>query len=228
MIQHFFKIAFRNILKYRTQSIISIIGLAVGFTCFALANLWIHYDTTYDAYHEGADRMYILCKENIFGTSGYSTYMPYPASTVLKNDFPEVEAACAYTRWTKATDIKVDGQPAVEVHEMQADSCFMNMFGISILSGNMDFMYSDDKIALTEDVAMRLFGTTDVLGKEVKNYNDDPKTVCALLSDLHHSNLSFGSWGQGKYFRSWQDEWGNGGFEIIIKLHEGTDVSRRN
>ena len=225
MIQHFFKIAFRNILKYRTQSIISIIGLAVGFTCFALANLWIHYDTTYDAYHEGADRMYILCKENIFGTSGYSTYMPYPASTVLKNDFPEVEAACAYTRWTKATDIKVDGQPAVEVHEMQADSCFMNMFGISILSGNMDFMYSDDKIALTEDVAMRLFGTTDVLGKEVKNYNDDPKTVCALLSDLHHSNLSFGSWGQGKYFRSWQDEWGNGGFEIIIKLHEGTDVA---
>lgn len=163
-----FKIAFRNILKYRTQSIISIIGLAVGFTCFALANLWIHYDTTYDAYHEGADRMYILCKENIFGTSGYSTYMPYPASTVLKNDFSEVEAACAYTRWTKATDIKVDGQPAVEVHEMQADSCFMNMFGISILSGNMDFMYSDDKIALTEDVAMRLFGTTDVLGKEVK------------------------------------------------------------
>ena len=225
MIQHFFKIAFRNILKYRTQSIISIIGLAVGFTCFALANLWIHYDTTYDAYHEGADRMYILCKENIFGTSGYSTYMPYPASTVLKNDFSEVEAACAYTRWTKATDIKVDGQPAVEVHEMQADSCFMNMFGISILSGNMDFMYSDDKIALTEDVAMRLFGTTDVLGKEVKNYNDDPKTVCAILSDLHHSNLSFGSWGQGKYFRSWQDEWGNGGFEIIIKLYEGTDVA---
>ena len=47
MIQHFFKIAFRNILKYRTQSIISIIGLAVGFTCFALANLWIHYEDVY-------------------------------------------------------------------------------------------------------------------------------------------------------------------------------------
>ena len=39
MIQHYFKIAFRNILKYKTQSIISILGLAVGFTCFALANL---------------------------------------------------------------------------------------------------------------------------------------------------------------------------------------------
>ena len=55
MIQHYFKIAFRNILKYKTQSIISILGLAVGFTCFALANLWIHYEMTYDAYHEGPD-----------------------------------------------------------------------------------------------------------------------------------------------------------------------------
>ena len=39
MIYHYFKIAFRNLLKYKTQSIISIIGLAIGFTCFALANL---------------------------------------------------------------------------------------------------------------------------------------------------------------------------------------------
>ena len=76
MIQHYFKIAFRNILKYKTQSIISILGLAVGFTCFALANLWIHYEMTYDAYHEGADRMYILCKESVFGVNGYSTSMP--------------------------------------------------------------------------------------------------------------------------------------------------------
>lgn len=33
MIFHYFKIAFRNILKYKTQSVISMIGLAVGFTC---------------------------------------------------------------------------------------------------------------------------------------------------------------------------------------------------
>ena len=30
MILHYFKIAFRNLCKYKTQNIISIIGLAVG------------------------------------------------------------------------------------------------------------------------------------------------------------------------------------------------------
>ena len=222
MIQHYFKIAFRNILKYKTQSIISILGLAVGFTCFALANLWIHYEMTYDAYHEGADRMYSLCKESVFGVNGYSTSMPYPASTLLKNDFPEVEAACAYTRWGQETDVKADGR-VVRTCEMQADSCFMNMFNISVLSGSMDFMYSDEKIALTEDVAMRLFGSVDVLGKEVKNYNDDTRTVCAILANLNHSNMTFGCWGQGEYFRKWQNDWYNGSFEIIIKLRKGTN-----
>ena len=222
MIQHYFKIAFRNILKYKTQSIISILGLAVGFTCFALANLWIHYEMTYDAYHEGADRMYILCKESVFGVNGYSTSMPYPASTLLKNDFPEVEATCAYTRWGQETDVKADGR-VVRTCEMQADSCFMNMFNISVLSGSMDFMYSDEKIALTEDVAMRLFGSVDVLGKEVKNYNDDTRTVCAILANLNHSNVTSGCWGQGEYFRKWQNDWYNGSFEIIIKLRKGTD-----
>ena len=36
MIRHYLKIAFRNLIKYKTQTIISIIGLSVGFTCFAV------------------------------------------------------------------------------------------------------------------------------------------------------------------------------------------------
>jgi len=39
MIVHNLKIAFRNLWKYMTQNIISIIGLAVGFTCFAFSAL---------------------------------------------------------------------------------------------------------------------------------------------------------------------------------------------
>ena len=48
MIYHYLKIAFRNLIKYKTQSIVSIVGLAIGFTCFALSALWIRYEMTYD------------------------------------------------------------------------------------------------------------------------------------------------------------------------------------
>ena len=59
MIYHYLKIAFRNLIKYKTQSIVSIVGLAIGFTCFALSALWIRYEMTYDTFHEGAERIYL-------------------------------------------------------------------------------------------------------------------------------------------------------------------------
>lgn len=63
MIIHYLKVAIRNLLKYKTQSIVSIVGLAIGFACFALANLWIHYEMTYDCQFDGADRFYLLYKK---------------------------------------------------------------------------------------------------------------------------------------------------------------------
>lgn len=221
MIKHYFKLALRNLLKYKMQSIISIIGLAVGFTCFALANLWIHYEVSYDNNPKGADRLYILYQNDPYHDSGYSPYMPYPLSTLLVNEFPEVEAACAYSRW-KGIELQVEGQPVFESHEMIADSCMMNMFGVTISSGNIDFMYSDEQIALTEETALRIFGTKDVLGKEIK-VDGEKKLIGATLKDLKHSNLSFDFWGHGKYIREWQNEWSAGSFYIIIQLHKGVD-----
>lgn len=220
MIRHYFKIAFRNLLKYKFQSAISMIGLAVGFVCFALSSLWIHYEMTYDSTHEGADRMYVLYCEDILNNSGYSTGSSYPMSTLLKKEFPEVEAACAYSRWN-AAEISVEGQAPLLAPIMLSDSCFMNMFGISVLAGNMDFMYTDDKIALTKDMAMRVFGNTKVLGQKVK-IQEKEQTVCAILDGVEeHSNLSFGYWGRGEYFRRSHDNHTNTSFTTIVKLREG-------
>ena len=55
MIHHYLKIAYRNLLKYRTQSIISIIGLAIGLACFALSTFWVQYEMTYDDFHKDAE-----------------------------------------------------------------------------------------------------------------------------------------------------------------------------
>ena len=38
MLLHYLKVAVRNLLKYKTQSAISIVGLALGFACFALSD----------------------------------------------------------------------------------------------------------------------------------------------------------------------------------------------
>jgi len=58
--------------KYKSQTLISLIGLAVGFTCFALATLWIRYELTYDSFHKNAKQMYVIYKPDLFSSTGTS------------------------------------------------------------------------------------------------------------------------------------------------------------
>jgi cell division protein FtsX len=82
MIEHNLTLAWRQLVKYRLQSAVSIVSLAIGFACFALASMWIKYETTYDGFHRDADRMYYLMNK------GNSTEQ---LVTDKIEQFPEVE-----------------------------------------------------------------------------------------------------------------------------------------
>ncbi|MDR0937936.1 MAG: ABC transporter permease [Mediterranea sp.] len=224
MIQHYLKLAFRNLWKYRTQNAVSAVGLAVGFVAFALSTLWLRYEMTYDDSFEESDRMYMVYTSGSFGKS-FNTIMPYWLSTSLTNDFPEVEATCACSRSWVATKVKAEGFAPAELYKIRADSCFMRMFHIRILAGNPDFLYQNEYVALTEASALRIFGTTDVLGREVAvGGRKEKRTVRALVSELPHSNLSFGFMGDCD-LRADYLKWNNYNYKIIVRLREGVDAA---
>ena len=98
MFSHNLKIAFRNLRKYKSQNIISIIGLAVGFACFAFSAFWIRYEKSYDSFHTNADRIYRvnMAPYNWSFISNHSFRMsdcPYPLANWLKSNYPEIEDA---------------------------------------------------------------------------------------------------------------------------------------
>ena len=64
LIFHYIKIAFRNMHKHKNQTLISVFGLAVGFTCLAMATLWIRYEMTFDSFHKNAKYMYVVYSPN--------------------------------------------------------------------------------------------------------------------------------------------------------------------
>ena len=90
MIAHYLKIAWRNLLKYRMQSVVSILGLAVGLACFALSAFWIHYEMTYDTFHRDADRLYLVgVNDDSFGGASAS-FTPYALGRYLKEHYSEI------------------------------------------------------------------------------------------------------------------------------------------
>ena len=117
MITHYLKIAFRNLLKYKMQTAISVVGLAVGFTCFALSAIWIHYEMTYDHFHEDAGQLHIVrMKDNgTFARNGLSFATPYPFAQYLKDNFAEVKSACPIQGGYGSSDYTAEGR----THKMQ-------------------------------------------------------------------------------------------------------------
>lgn len=193
MITHYFKTAVRNLLKYKVQSVISIMGLAIGFVCFALSVLWIHYEMTYDTFHEGADQIYCIRQESPTGKNGLSTVNPYPLANYLKETFAEVDGACSLQHW--GSDYKLNDR-TVKLRELSIDSAAFSVFHIDIIEGNKDFLqpHQTDKIAITQTCAQRLFGKENPIGKAIYSVYkpDQPLTISAVVSRWpEHSNLAY-------------------------------------
>ena len=138
MIKHYLKVAFRNLVKYKTQSLVSIIGLAVGFTCFALSVLWIRYEMTYDTFHNGADRIYMVRAHYTDSPGSISNSTPYPLSSYLQEKMPEIEAAASTSIYREMKFRMGDNEH--EVVMAAADSAFMNFFHIQLLKGTVNFL----------------------------------------------------------------------------------------
>lgn len=224
MIQHYLKMAFRNILKHKTQSIISIVGLAIGLACFALSTFWIQYEMTYDNFHRDAERIYLVRTDDRHFGAHYSNFMPYALGGYLKNAYSEVEDFCIFEQQSFFT---LKNKQQTEYPYIAPDSTFMRMMDIKILEGSQNFYLSNSgetkEVAITETMARELFGTTKVIGKKlIASNNMREYRIGAIISDWgRHSNFKYSVMG---WMSSDDASWNNNRYRILIKVKHGTDI----
>ena len=126
MLCHYLKVAFRSFAKYKQQTIISIVGLAVGFVCFALAVMWIRYERSFDKFHPGYERIFAVVRVDEKDERGISTNTPRPLSQKLKELFPEIEEACSTSYFS--TNMFAFNDREVQLNKVEADSNFFKLF----------------------------------------------------------------------------------------------------
>ena len=223
MIYHYLKIAFRNLLKYKMQSVVSIVGLAMGFICFALAMLWIRYEMSYDKFHRDAERIYAVYQPSIFSSNGLTRGVNYRMPAFLKETFPEIsEASAVVPEWSiNGSEIKLDGVEN-KAFWIYIDSAFISMFNIRILEGNRDFLIPlSNKIAVTQQKAREWFGKESPIGKEL-DHHGDKKTIVAVVAGWNQpSNYRFDIIESLEMNYAWNNSRGE---SAVIKLAPNTNV----
>src|SRR6187399_1221189 len=94
MLRNHFKIAWRNLMKYKFISFINLFGLTVGLACCLLITTYILNELSYDKYNKNADNIYRVTRtfnnQNGVVSLKLSTVSP-PFGYYLPNDFPEIQ-----------------------------------------------------------------------------------------------------------------------------------------
>ena len=186
MFTHYLKIAWRNMLKYKTQTVISVLGLTIGVVFFAYGYHWYKFETTFDSFYPDSGRIY-----QVYGTlksTGKQTMggqIPYIASRELEQAFPEIESvAILYPNYGSAflhgdRDI---GFPKFEF----VDERFFHMFPPEVVAGvvHENSLKNNDELIITESFAREHFGTfEEALGETLVSSYNESYVIQAVIAD---------------------------------------------
>jgi putative ABC transport system permease protein len=198
MIRNYIKIAWRNIIRNKVNSIINLSGLAIGMACVILIVMYVKDELGYDQIFKDSNRIYRVNLHSKMGDDeGTYGHTPPPVGAALMNNFPEIGS---YTRIMQPGDEVVHydngGQKVsfTEKNVLAVDSNFLKVFNYAFAEGDAGSALKEtNSIVITQKISKKYFGNTQALGKLlVFDEYSRPFVVSGVLKDLSpQSSLQF-------------------------------------
>jgi putative ABC transport system permease protein len=194
MLQHYFKIMYRNLWKSKLYSTINIAGLALGLTCCMLIVLYNKDEASFDQFHKNKNQLQrVVTSIKNDKDNRKLALTNSPVGPAFKEALPEIRAFVRlqndYANIKKGTE--VIGQEVLD-----ADSNFFTVFSFPLLAGDPATVLKDpDAVVVTEDAAIKYFGTTNVIGKTMEvGYRGEfaPKKITGVAKNPpQNSSIQF-------------------------------------
>ncbi|HNP17113.1 MAG TPA: ABC transporter permease [Fulvivirga sp.] len=189
MLQNYFKVAFRNILKDKFYSLINVFGLAVGISSCIFILIYINDEFSYDRFNTKADRIYRLTEFiEQEGSGERSSSVPFPVGTTLLEDYGSlIENQVRFFNFQSPTILVSEEQSEKEFNETGvyfADSTFFDVFDYEVVKGDKNTaLDKPNSIMITERAAKKYFGDQDPIGQFLKIQNQVQLLVTAVMAD---------------------------------------------
>ena len=191
-----FTSAGRNVWKHKTNSVVNILGLAMGVVCTLIIAMIIRYEMSFDTFHTAAADIYRIVRiSQVEGQMEYRTGVVSPLPTTLSEEIPGLKniTSVSYHRNAQFTIVDVD-KTSRSFQENEGcgfvDSTFFDVFDFNQtqfkwLVGNRETAFSQpNTIVLTRSIAEKYFQSIDVLGKVLTFEKMLDLQVTGVVEDL--------------------------------------------
>ncbi|MCO4291836.1 ABC transporter permease [Solitalea sp. MAHUQ-68] len=192
MFRNYFKIAFRNLIRRKTYSLLNIAGLAIGIASCLLLFMVIRYELSYDKFQPNFNRIYHVVTEdkNSEGID-YTPGVPFPALDAFRTDFPQVKTGALFSLYGSQVTVLNNGKAVAEDKKFIeengmcfCDPVFFEVFNFNWLAGNKEVLAQPNMVVLTQKMAEKYFGDWHTaIGQSVKLDNTITLKVAGILSN---------------------------------------------
>jgi len=234
MLKNNIKIAWRNIIKRKYESLINLLGLICSITFVILVGAYVWEVHQVNSELRNKEQQYIL--QSNYKKEGFGIPLTSIGALpkALKEEYPQLVAN--YYRIDGLTCIVSHGEQIFEEGTVLGDPTLLDMFGFEIFAGNSTTALTKPfTVVITEKAAQKYFGKIDVLGQtlEIKNFKGDkqPFTITGVikentqnsvmqLNDAMKSDI-FLPIASESYFGRSIDNWQNPYIASFIELQKG-------
>ncbi|SDP50241.1 duplicated orphan permease [Mucilaginibacter sp. OK268] len=177
MLKNYIKTAIRNLARHKSNAVINIAGLTVGFAAFLLIFLVVQYQQSFDSFHTKKDKIYRVVRigRNPVNRE-YRTGVPVPVTSTIRTELSEVTNAAAIIN---TGDLQVivtprDGSAQKKFKEASgfffAEPQFFQIFDFPLAEGDIKTALAEpNTILLTKASASKYFGSWQgIIGKTLK------------------------------------------------------------
>ena len=239
MLKNYFKIAVRNLMKYKFISFINLFGLTVGLTCCMLILAYIINEVSFDKYHKNADNIYRvtrLFKNPETGASSLdlATIAP-PFGPLLQNDFKEIKKITRLINFSPLS-VRYEDKNFNEQDVYCADGNLFDVFDVDVVKGNPAKALNDPfTVMLSEEIANKYFGSEDPMNQVLKMNTRFNLKVTGIYkafpsnSHIHPKMLiSFNTLNDTLIYgaENLRTNWGSNNFYTYLLMPEGFDPKK--
>lgn len=169
MLRNYLLITFRSLMKNKTYIFINVLGMGIAIACCIVAYLNWEFNEKFDSQHENAASIYrVQFYRDFQGQTTRHGTSPMPLGNLVKQNFGDVDEVVRISQdWS--TIRMGDELFSTRIHYV--DSSFFEVFTVPLKRGNYDDFKNRSNVFISDRVAIKYFGTDDVVGRQITEIN---------------------------------------------------------
>jgi putative ABC transport system permease protein len=229
MLYNNLRILLRNLLRYKSFSLINLLGLTVALTCVLAIGLYVADEYSFDKYHEKMDRIYqVTTTIDYNGQKMIWSTTPNKVVPSIVKDVPEVEKAARlfHHNFGDLAFVSTDQIKSSETHFYWADQELFDILTVPFIAGDKKTALTrGTTVVISESTAVKYFGgSQQAIGKILKVDNSKELEVTGVFKN-QPSNSQFQFQLIASFQSNWFGElknqnWGNASFQSLVLIQQ--------